>query len=330
MADVNEYSLSGVEINGKVYHNPYTNFRHIWSGPQVWMWNEFVKNPEALAEYFEEGRWPAGAWENREGVKLDYEVRQDFYLKLDYAKRALEIAYDVKKIREEMYDWFLKFWRAYKEPIEKVYPQFDDRSYANPTLLERLAQWCADTVANTFVKYGPNAFFVLVKGILTGLMIDNGWMEALNTLSKNYPELLNYEEIEKIVKKELPKSDELYYELRNLYEKWKEKYSPKDPMTYTRLELLGNIYSGLQSKTYFLTKDAFYKQLTDNIISYHFQKYGILENDSSTFKELHWALDYLWEPNQHIAPSEYFNGTSHVTWDYMYQHQPRINYSYGV
>ncbi len=327
MADVNEYSLSGVEINGKVYHNPYTNFRHIWSGPQVWMWNEFVKNPEALAEYFEEGRWPAGAWENREGVKLDYEVRQDFYLKLDYAKRALEIAYDVKKIREEMYDWFLKFWRAYKEPIEKVYPQFDDRNYANPTLLERLAQWCADTVANTFVKYGPNAFFVLVRGILTGIGIDNSWMEALKNMSEKHPELLDYEEFRKIVEEELPKSDELYTELKRIYIKWLNKYDPKDKMTHARLGLFGNLWDGLQGKTYYIVKNNFFRELAEDLIKYNVTTKN---NYDELFKELHWALDYLWEPNQHIAPSEYFNGTSHVTWDYMYQHQPKVSYSYGI
>ncbi|WP_297446510.1 hypothetical protein [Desulfurobacterium sp.] len=330
MAGIEETDLSGVKINGKSYMSPYTNFRFIWSGPQVWMWNEFVKNPEALAEYFEEGRYPAGAWENGKAVQLDYQVRRDFYLKLDYAKRALEIAYDVKYIREELLSWFLKFWRAYKEPIEKVFPQFDDRSYANPTLLERLAEWCANTVANTFVKYGPNAFFVLVKGILTGIKIDNGWMEALKSLSKEYPELLDYDEFKRIIQEELPKSDELYYELKDFYAKWYQKYEPKDEMTRARLDLLGYLYGGIQGKAFHIAKDDFYKELAKDIVHQYTVKYLSNEEANRLFKELHWALEYLWEPNQQIAPSEYFVGTNHVTWDYMHNHQPKVGYSYGI
>jgi len=330
MANIEEEGLSSVRINGEIYPNPYTNFRHLWVGPQVWMWNEFVKNPEALAEYFEEGRYPAGAWENGKAVQLDYHVRQDFYLKLDYAKRALEIAYDVKKIREELYNWFLKFWRAYKEPIEKVFPQFDDRNYSNPTLLERLAEWCANTVANTFVKYGPNAFFVLVKGILVGIKIDNGWLEALKSLSQKYPELLDYEEFKKIVNEELPKSDELYNELADIYMKWRKKYSIKDNMTYARLELMDFFDIGMKGRIFYVAKDDYFQKTIKDAINYFFSKYSSKEKLNSLFKETEWALDYLNHPNPQIAPSEYFNGTSHVTWNYMYKHQPKINYSYGI
>lgn len=99
---VYEKDANTLTINGEVYENPYISFRYLWTGPQVWMWNEFVKNPEALAEYFEEGRWPAGAWENAKGVWLDDQVKHDFYLKLDYAKRALEIAYDSRLSRKNL------------------------------------------------------------------------------------------------------------------------------------------------------------------------------------------------------------------------------------
>lgn len=111
-----------------------------------------------------------------------------------------------------------------------------------------MAVWCAHTLANTFVKYGPNAFLVLLKGILATMKVDNEWMEALKSLAtKKHPELMNYEEFQKIIKEELPKSDELYYELRDIYDKWKAKYAPKDEMTYKRLGLLETIKSSAVS-----------------------------------------------------------------------------------
>jgi hypothetical protein len=327
---IEELDATGVIVNGEYYPNPFYGFRHLWTGPQVWMWNEFVKNPEALAEYFEEGRWPAGAWENKRGARLTYEIKKDFYLKLEYAKRALMIAYDALKIKEEMYNWFLKVWRAYKEPIEKVYPQFDDRNYANPTLLERAADWCANVLANTFVKYGPNAFLILLKGLINIMNVDNEWMEAIKALSGHHPEFLNYEEIREILKKDLPQSDELYIELKNIYQKWKEKYLPKDEMTYARLDVLSKFKELLKAKNYYHVNSKFYKELAESIMETIFQDYPEDEHPE-LFKELGWAMEYLDWPHPQIAPPDYHVGTDHVKWDYMkYRYRPKMNHEFGL
>jgi len=322
---------STVYINGEPYMNPYLKLDHIWEGSHVWLWNEFVKNPEALAEYFEEGRYPEGVWENKEGKWFDYQVRNDFYLRLDFAKRALEIAYDSSLVYRDMKEWFLKFWRAYKEPFEKVYPQFDDRNYANPTILERIADWCALTVANTFVKYGPNAFFVLLKSILTNVNLDNEWMEAIkHYVTKEFPELANYDFFKRISEKELPLSDELYIELKNIFQKWIQKYKPKDEMTYVRLDLMDLFEDTLKNKNYYFANHPFYNELTENLTN-EFIIPSITKDFNMPFKEFWWAMEYLNYPNLHIAPPGWDSSMSHVTWDYMkFKHKPKTNYSYGV
>jgi len=290
-------SLTGVKINGKVYENPYLEFRYLWDGPEVWMWNEFIRNPEALAEYFEENRYPAGNWENKDGQKLDSMVRSDFYLKLDYARRALVIAYDSKKIYEEMYGWFYKFWKAYKEPIEKVFPQFDDKNYSNPTVLEQLAKWSAKVVANTFVKYGPNAFLTLMGGLLATIKVDNEWLEVFKYLSEEkYPQLMDLPEFQRFVKRELPISDKLYVELRNIYLKWRERYAPHDQMTLERINLLDTFQMALKNRYYFVIDKPSFKRISKQILEDYNNKL-IGHDNPQVFKELSWAISYMYGPD---------------------------------
>ncbi len=112
--------------------------------------------------------------------------------------------------------------------------------------------------------------------------------------------------------------------------KWRKKYSIKDNMTYARLELMDFFDIGMKGRIFYVAKDDYFQKTIKDAINYFFSKYSSKEKLNSLFKETEWALDYLNHPNPQIAPSEYFNGTSHVTWNYMYKHQPKINYSYGI
>jgi len=266
-----------VRINGKSAPNPFTNFERFFNGSHRWLWNEFIRNPEAMAEYFNEGRYPFGNYgkdgnQYSGGIVHDVKNLENFYIKLDYAKRALILAWDARYIYEDFYRWFVKFFSSYKHVYEKALPQFYQKNGEGYAPYHDVASWMAKVMASTFVKYGPNAFLTLASSIMKMFSVDNEWMEAIKKYSQKDPEILKFQEIQKLIAQELKISDTLYEEYRNLYYKWLRKYMPKDVLAKGRLELINSFHGFLKAKNYISFNADWGKTLFNQVLNWYYQE----------------------------------------------------------
>ena len=274
---IEKLDYNGVVINGKAKTSPFYHFEEFFDGSHRWLWNEFIRNPEAMAEYFNEGRYPFGNYgkdgnQYSGGVVHDVKNLENFYIKLDYAKRALILAWDARYIYEDFYRWFVKFFSSYKHVYEKALPQFYQKNEEGYAPYHYVASWMAKVMASTFVKYGPNAFLSLAVSIMKMFSVDNEWMEAIKKYSQKDPEILKFQEIQKLIAQELKISDTLYEEYRNLYYKWLRKYMPKDVLAKGRLELINSFHGFLKAKNYISFNADWGKTLFNQVLNWYYQE----------------------------------------------------------